>query len=141
MKTNGVGLKVEFKWIKGYAKNQHNKAVDKAAKFSANHVFHPPLSQVSVRRKFTDKIMESGSVKMMGQRLTVRIITVEFMVKAKLWRCKYEVRSKTSEFFGNVDIACAENLLRDGHCYKVRFNTDFKNPMFEKVFGEIECKK
>ena len=50
-----TGRRVDFVWVKGHAKDQHNRAVDKLAKESAKRVigplFNPPLGVVHVRRK------------------------------------------------------------------------------------------
>ena len=70
--------RVEFKWVKGHGNNKHNKAVDKLAKQSANSaILNEPLSVQSVRRKITDETVDIGSVRMEGQEMDIRIITME----------------------------------------------------------------
>jgi hypothetical protein len=54
-----------------------NKAVDKLAKASAKRPLRDPLSHVTVRRKKSTRKVEPGSDRMLGQRLTIRIITAE----------------------------------------------------------------
>jgi ribonuclease HI len=65
-----TGRRVDFVWVKGHAKDQHNRAVDKFAKESAKRVigplFNPPLGVVHVRRKLTRNVVQRGSVAMLG---------------------------------------------------------------------------
>ncbi|MDO9287297.1 MAG: ribonuclease H [Thermodesulfovibrionales bacterium] len=136
-KTNHI---VEFEWIKGHSKNIHNKAVDKLAKKSAKNAFNAPLSVVSVRRKRTTKSVEIGSVKMQGQRLKIRIITTEYLKTQRLFKYRYEVLSKGSKYFENVDFIFSNKSIRDGHCYIVSLNKITNNPTIIKVIEEIDCK-
>lgn len=130
--------RVHFHWVKGHAKNIHNKAVDKAAKRSAKNPFNKPISVVSVRRKTTNKSVELGSVRMTGQTLTIRIITDQFLKIQRVYKYKYEVISVGSEFFGLVDIAFSDHLLRAGHHYEVVFNDESENPRILEVMQELE---
>jgi ribonuclease HI len=131
---------VEFRWVKGHSKDPHNKAVDKLAKQSASHANQSPLAQVSVRRKRTKQKVEPGGVKMRGQRLTIRVITCEYLRVQQVWKYKYEVLSKASPFFGKVDwiYSSKDLLVRDGHHYHVRLNEDQSYPQIMRVFREIE---
>jgi ribonuclease HI len=136
-KTNHI---VEFKWIKGHSKNIHQKAVDKLARKSAKIAFNEPLSVVSLRRKITTKSVETGSVKMQGQRLRVRIITTEYLKTQRLFKYRYEVLSKGSKYSGNVDFIFSNISIRDGHCYIVSLNKITKNPKIVRLIKEIDCK-
>jgi ribonuclease HI len=136
-----TGKRVEFKWVKGHSKNVHNKAVDKMAKKSAKGALRGPLSSVSVRRKFSAKSVEVGSVKMLGQRILIRIISTEYMNAARVYRCKFEVMSKRSPYFENVDFICSREVVKDGHTYGVKLNADQKNPMIAKVLRHTLLKK
>ncbi len=49
------------------------------AKASAKSTLEPALSMVSVRKKWTDKSGSRGSVQMLGQRLSIRIVTCEWL--------------------------------------------------------------
>ena len=131
------GKRVEIRWVKGHKSSVHNKAADKLAKGSAKRPANPPLSVVSVRRKKTAKSIERGSVVLSGQRLTIRIVTDERLTVQRCWKYKYEVMSKASPYFGNVDLAYSEILLRAGHSYYVRFGEETKNPWIVKVFREV----
>jgi len=132
-----AGCPVYFEWVQGHSTDAHNRAVDKLAKASAKSVLRPPLSVVSVRKKWTTQSVSIGSVQMLGQRLSIRVITCERLRQHKLWRLKYEVISKASPFFGKVDIIFATDLLRDGHSYSVRVNQETPNPRIVKIFREL----
>ncbi len=132
------GCRVDFHWVKGHAKDQHNKAVDKIAKQSAHSPLRKPaLSYVSVRRKKSAESLELGSVAMSGQRLSIRVISCERLPTQRLWKLKYEVISKASLHRGKVDIIYSDVLIKDGHSYHVRVNNDVANPRILKVFREL----
>ncbi len=131
--------RVAIHWVKGHKNNPYNKAADKAAKRSATNPLNKPLSTVSVRRKTTDRRTAIGSVKMLGQQLVVRIITTEYLSSPhRLWKYKYEVLSKDSKYYGNVDEIFSEILLRDGHQYEVRVNDNTRNPRIAELIRELE---
>lgn len=136
-KTAKLQMPVEFRWVKGHKSSVHNKAADKLAKSSARGVLRPPLSIVSVRRKKTYRSIDRGSVILIGQRLTIRVITDEYLKVQRCYKFKYEVMSKSSLYFGNVDIAYSEHLLRAGHTYFVQMNKDSKNPRILKKYREV----
>ena len=131
------GCRVEFRWVKGHSKNLHNKAADKMARQSAKAPLNPPLTQVSVRRKQTSESVARGSVVMSSQRLSIRVITCEYLRPQRVWKLKYEVVSKASPYFGKVDIIFSDDLLKDGHSYHVRINNDTHNPRVVKIFREL----
>ena len=136
-----IRMPVEIRWVKGHSKSKHNKAADKLARQSAMTAFKAPLTRVSVRRKRTDKSVDVGSVEMTGQRITISIITSEYLKVQKVWKYKYEVISKHSRYRGNVDFIFSEHFRSTGHTYYVRLNSDTSNPRIEKVFREIKTKK
>jgi len=137
-----VGCKVEIKWVKGHSKDPDNKAVDKIAKHSAKTALHEPLVPVKLRRKKSTKKTKRGSVEMKGQRISINVINEESMRLSGLYKYRYEVISKGSEFFGNVDLIYSELVeLKAGHKYVVTFNGDNKNPRILKVIKEIEKDK
>jgi len=132
-----VRIRTDFIWVKGHSKNFHNKAVDRMARQSAKIPINKPLSIVHVRRKLTSESVDIGSVKLYGQRISIRIITSEYLRVQKLSKYKYEVISKNSKYFGNVDIIFSNKTLRVGHSYFVKVNCDTSNPRVEKVYKEI----
>jgi ribonuclease HI len=137
-----TGRRVDFVWVKGHAKDQHNKAVDKLARESAKSVigplFNPPLSVVHVRRKLTKSSVQRGSVPMLGQRLQVRIITSEFLRTQKVYKYKYEVISDASPYRGLVDVAFSAILLGAGHHYELDLNGDQGAPEFLTLCRELD---
>jgi len=135
------GKRVEIAWVKGHAKNQHNKAVDRLAKESARSSLLPPLQYVQARKKKSTEVTRSGSIEMLGQRLSIRIVSAEYLHEQKLNRYRYEVVSKTSRFVNKVDFICSSELLRAGHSYLVRVNHESKNPLICRVYKEIESMK
>lgn len=74
---------------------------------------------------------------MLGQRISIRIITGEKLRVQKIYKYRYEIVSKKSPFSGKADIAFSNHMLSEGHSYYVRFNNDTNNPIIEKVFREI----
>jgi ribonuclease HI len=128
---------VEFYWVKGHAKDEHNKAADKLARQSSRNAINPPLNIVKVRRKLSAKSVDPGCVPMRNQRISIRIITDEYLIPNKCSKFKYEVISKHSPYYGNIDFAFSENILDAGHCYSVRFNDNPKYPMIRKIFKEL----
>lgn len=131
-------LRVNIQWVKGHARDKHNKAVDKLAKKSAKAFLNPPLTIVEVRRKKTQKSVEIGSVEMRGQRLRIRILTSEYWRVQRIIKYKYEVLSKGSRYFGNVDAIFSHEDMRAGHHYKVVVNKHTANPMITRVLRQID---
>jgi ribonuclease HI len=134
-----TGKTVEMRWVKGHKRGAHNKAADKLAKQSSKLQSGRTASVVKVRRKKTAASIEAGSVGMQGQRLTIRIITDEFLPEHRLNKAKYEVVSKASPCFGKVDLiySAAEIHLSAGHTYYVRVNEDQRAPRVVRLFREV----
>lgn len=130
---------VEIKWGKGHsASNPHNKTADKLAKDSARRAVRPPVAVSTVRRKQSEKKLERGSVAMLGQRLTIRIIAAKHLSKQRLSQYTYEVVSPGSRFFGNVDLAySADAQMRPGHRYVVTLNSDSGAPRIVRRHREV----
>ena len=135
-----VGVRVDVEWVRGHSKDEHNKAADRLAKQAARVPRNRPLSMVHVRRKLTDESVERGSVKMLGQRISLRVITAEYLKVQKVWKCMYEVLTKRSPYFMKVDVLFSDELLAAGHSYYVQLNKQQDNPRVVKVFREIEEK-
>lgn len=135
-----TGVRVEMKWVKAHRKSEHNKAVDKLAKQSAQQRTGRHLSIVKVRRKDSDRAVEHGSVQMLGQRVTIRIVTDEYLSLQRMNKYKYEVVSRQSPFRGCVDIIFSgvDIQLSAGHTYRVRFNEETTRPRIAKMFQEVE---
>jgi ribonuclease HI len=135
---------VEINWGKGHSSsNPHNQTADKLAKQSARKPMRTLDDAVVVRRKKTKQITKPGSVGMLGQRLSIRIVGAEPVpLKPRLSRYRYEVMSRGSPFFGCIDFAFSENpMLRPNHTYYVRMGADQGYPQIARVFGEKEDPK
>lgn len=135
-----TGKRVEIKWVKGHRDSQHNKAVDKLAKRSAAQPTGRSLSIVKVRRKTSTQSVEVGSVQMYSQRITIKIVTDEYLRPQRMNKYKYEVLSKASEFYRCVDIIYSgpDIHLSAGHTYHVRLNDDTARPRIVKCFREVD---
>ena len=138
-KINNVRKVVEIKWVKGHSGNIHNEAVDKMAKQSARQVIKElsPTTSVTVRRKKTKEKTERGSVKMLGQKIKIRIITNEYLREQKIAKIRYEVISKNSKFYNKVDFIYSNKTLSAGHSFLVSFNKNNNFPKISRVFKEI----
>ncbi len=133
-----ANVRVDFQWVKGHSKSEHNRAADKMARQSAKIPLNPALSLVHVRRKHSPKSVARGCVGMESQRVSIRIVTAEYLDVQRVWKCKYEVISKASKYCGNVDIVFSGSLLCAGHSYYVQMNNDTSNPRVVKVLREIK---
>ena len=130
-------LQVTINWVKGHKSSTHNKAVDRLAKNSAKNATKQKLAISDVRRKVSKKTTELGSVVPSGQILTIRIIEDRLLKLQKRFWYRYEVMSKRSAYYQNVDVATSIISLQAGHTYFVKLNADTKNPMIDKVFKEL----
>ena len=79
-----IRKRVEIKWVKGHSKDQYNKEVDKLAKKSAKNPGTENINFVNVRRKTSFNSVSVGSVKMRGQRVSIRIITDQLLRPQKI---------------------------------------------------------
>jgi ribonuclease HI len=131
--------RVELKWGKGHsANNPHNRRADKLAKASARRPTRVLPGAPSVRRKKTKKGVDPGSVPMLGQRLTIRIITAEYLRTQRVHRYRYEVMSRASQVFGNAGVAYSDDpMLRPGHTYYVTMGDDDNLPWIVKRHREV----
>ena len=129
---------VEIEWIKGHTKDKHSKAVDKLAKKSAKSAIGWPLTIKNVRRKLTPKTVNLKSVKMCGQRVSIRIIESEYLRVHGINKYKYEIISKGSRYYQNVDIIFSDKALKAGHSYIVTFNKNCNDPRIKNIIREIK---
>jgi ribonuclease HI len=135
-----VRVNVDVEWVRSHSKDEHNRAADRLAKQAARTPHNRPLSTVHVRRKLSDESVEPGSVKMLGQRLSIRIVTTEYLKVQKVWKCMYEVLTESSPFYMKVDVLFSSELLAAGHSYYVQLNKEQSNPKVMKIFREITPK-
>lgn len=138
-KAGRAGKRFEMRWVPG-KKTVRGKAVDRQAKLSAATAPNRLLRPATVRRKRSKRELDRGSVKMEGQRLTIRITKSEYQPIHRLTKYWYEVRSKKSPFYDCRDIIYADPSLplKAGHTYHVRVNKETANPRVAKFFREVE---
>lgn len=129
---------VEIKKVKAHKHDPNNNAVDELAKKSAEEALRNPIQVKSIRRKKTKTKTEIGSVNIVGQRITIRIVSCKYERIHGLFNLKYEVVSKSSPYHGMTDIIFSNHPLRDGRSYFVIFNKEPRNPRVNKVIREIK---
>jgi ribonuclease HI len=135
-----VGCPVEFSWVKGHAKSEHNKRADQLAKQSCKKGGLVPLHNVNLRKKLSEKKTEIGSIKMLGQEIRIRVIT-SMPISCKPTRYRVEVISKRSRFFGCVDFVYSSEVMRVGHEFLVRLNRDQQFPQVTAVYRDLTEEK
>lgn len=141
-RADQLGKWVEIKWVKGHGKSKLNKRADKLAKASARAGSSLRLTHTRLRRKKSKLPTEVGSSKMEGQRITIRVISDDYLPVQRLNKYRYEVMSKKSRYYRRVDFIYSDRAisLDRGHTYYVRFNEDTANPRIVKCFREVEAK-
>jgi ribonuclease HI len=133
--------KIEIDWVPGHSKgNPHNKAADRLAKTSSATAVNPALAPVQLRRKKSKNVTVPGSVRMEGQEINIRVLDPLTIRRQRLTRYRYEVISRTSRHFGNIDFIFADSALdiRPGHHYRVKVNNDTRNPQIVELVEELE---
>lgn len=133
-----AGKRVEFTWVKGHKDSEHNKAADRLAKQSAQMAINEPLHVGVVRRKVTNQHVVRGSIVPAGQLILIHVIEDRFLPRQKVTRYRYEVTSKSSPDFGKIDFAYSDLIMKSGHHYRVRLNTEPKNPRIAEVLEEVD---
>lgn len=130
---------IEISWLESSSKDKHHKAVHKLSIASAMTA-GPGLTPASlIRRKWSTGTTELGSVKVLGQRLTIRVLGSDPLVGFNVTRYRYEVLSRHSPYVDCKDFAAAPNEfdIRVGHCYYVLFNRNQRNPEIVKIIREL----
>jgi ribonuclease HI len=136
-----TGKHVDIRWVEGHATSVGNKAADRLAKASSQRPMETLSPSMIVRKKNTDGKTEKGSVQMLGQRVTIRVITSEYLKEQKIFRLRYAVISKSSAFYGKIDFIFSEKHLRPNHTFRVRLCSDGGYPRIEKLFKEVDDDK
>lgn len=133
---------VEIKWVKGHEKNEHNKAVDEMAKKASKSPSEKipkngAITAFKPRKVVSSSKVKLGSVKMKGQKISIRILSCQFLIPQKIWRYQYEVISNKSPFRGFVDQIFSLVSLDEGRSYYVKFNSVTANPTIERRYREL----
>jgi ribonuclease HI len=133
-----AGRRVDIRWTKAHKSDPHNKAADKAAKRSANSAgLQAPRHPVGVRRKMTDERTLVGSIKMEGQEIDIRVVEARRLKVQRTNRYRIEVLSADSAYHGKLDFVYWVEYLREGHHYRVRLNSDQRNPQIDECLEEL----
>jgi len=135
-----IRKRIDIEWVKGHSKNEDNKAVDKIAKNSAKGGIKKQFKVIAVRRKKSPQKVSYRNIVPEGQRLSIRIITSEYLRVQKINKYQYEVMSKKSKYFQCVDVLYTKENMRAGHSYLVSFKSNQNIATISKIIKEIEKK-
>ena len=136
-----LGCRFEIQWVKGHGrglqKDPLNARADQLAKQSAAGA---PLRRAhlgSVRRKKGTARTRRGSVRIEGQAMIIRVVSVTWLAAQGMWKHRYEVASKEHPDHGCLDFIWCETLMADGHYFEVRVNDDPAYPRVLEVVREL----
>lgn len=76
---NNLRIWISIEWVKGHEEDFYNKWADKLAKASAKGILKGPLFIAKVRKKTTPGMINIGSVGILGQKISIRIITSQYL--------------------------------------------------------------
>jgi len=133
-----LGKLVEILKVKAHSTNVHNKRADKLAKQSARIPINKSQHVVRVGKKYSSSFTDRGSVRMLGQVMSIHIISCEYLHKHKTNKYRYEVINRESKYFEMLDLIYSELSMRRHHCYEVRVNNDHSYPQVVEIIKEIE---
>ncbi|MGA9031964.1 MAG: RNase H family protein [Sulfuricaulis sp.] len=134
-------IKVDIKWVKAHKSNKYNRAANKLAQQSASLPFNKPLSHSQTTRKWSDRNTKRGCVPVLGQEAKIRIISREYVKKAKTYEYRYEVIDPDDKSFKDLDFVFCNEYLSRNKCFQVRFNSEQKRPFILEIIQELECSK
>lgn len=137
IKLSKIGKPVHFRWVKGHAKNEHNKRVDKIARSAAEKATVIHFSREGLRKKHSKLSTIVGCVKMREQAELIHIISSEFLPVQKKHKYRYEVYHPGGRVFTLVDFIYSNLHLKEGHYYQVRFNGNQDNPEIAEYLEEV----
>lgn len=134
---------VDIKWVKGHDKDENNIAVDRMSKKASRLPLDkiPKNSSISISQPgkiISSRKMEIGSVGMIGQRISIKILSSKLLKPQNIWCYQYQVISKTSPFNGLVDQIFSYMSLDINEKYYVKFNSEKENPRVEKIYWKIK---
>jgi len=132
-----IGMTVLIKKVKGHAKDEDNKDVDRIAKRSSKRKAFNSLIPTIARRKLSPRSVQKSSVRMKNQEILIRIVTFLEVVK-KEHRYKYEVVDEKSNYYQCVDEIYSKKILKPAHTYLVKVNDNQEYPQVVGVIKEIE---
>ena len=134
---------VKIRWVKGHEKDQHNIAVDEMARKAARLPLdkmpkNVPVSILQPGKLVSSPKMEIGSVKVNGQKISIKILSAKLLRPQNIWCYQYQVISINSPFFARVDQIFSPISLDTSETYYVKFNSETENPRIEKLYWKIK---
>lgn len=130
---------VDFEKVEAHSGVEHNEAVDKLAKQSRVGGLRKNMSTVTVRRKNTDKQTVRGSVVGEGQKIRIRIVSSEWVSSHKEYKSRFEVLSKKSKYFGNVDFVWHKDSMKAGHIFDVILMSGLEYCRVKRIIKEVSA--
>lgn len=142
---SNIHKRVGIQWVKGHgkgaAKDPYNVRADKLAKESAKSPLSRRVFRSSVRRKIGPRHTKRGSVRISAQKMVIYIVEVLPMRVQKTWEYRYQVASKDSPDYHNIDWIYSNEQMRDGHYYEVQVNDDMGYPQVLEVIRELDAQE
>jgi len=134
---------VDIKWVKGHEKDKHNIAVDEMSKRASRLPLdkmpkNSPISISQPRKIISSPKMEIGSVKVTGQKISIKILSSKLLKPQNIWCYQYQVMTINSPFYGLVDQIFSEVSLDTYETYYVKVNSEIENPRIEKLYWKIK---
>jgi ribonuclease HI len=137
--VNRCSLNVFIEWVKAHKSNKYNRIADGLAKRSAELPLNKPFSYDETTKKWSDRNTKKGCVPIIGQEIKIRIISREYVNRAKTYKYRYEVIDPNNQSFKDLDFIYYNEYLSRNMCLHVRFNNEQKRPFILEVIEELEC--
>lgn len=140
---NRYHIFVDIKWVKGHEKDKHNISVDEMSKKASRLPLdkmpkYGPISISQPRKVIPSPKMEIGSVKVTGQKISIKILSSKLLKPQNIWCYQYQVMSNNSPFYGLVDQVFSVISLDINATYYIKFNSKIENPRIEKLYWKIK---
>lgn len=133
---------VDIQWVEGHNGDEHNIAVDAMAKRASRLPLakvpkNNPITIFQPRKIIPSRKLQIGSVKMMGQKISIKILSGKLLKPQNIWCYQYQVITRTSPYFGLVDQIFSKETFDLNRTYFVKVNKVTSNPTIERVYWEI----
>ena len=73
--------------------------------------------------------------------MIIYIIEVKWEKVQKIWNYRYQVTSKDSTDYHNIDWIYSNEQMRDGHYYEVQVNDNMGYPQVLEILREVDDKE
>jgi len=130
-------IRVDMEWVKAHKKNLHNREADKLAKRSASLPINKPISVSETTHKWSTRKTKRGCIPLLGQETCIRIISREYINKAKTNEYRYEIIDPSDKNFMDVDFVYSKTNFSRNKCFKVLFNKELTKPYIVEVIEEL----